>query len=76
MWYTTHSSQYFGVTWVKSLKKWRAQINCKGATPDGAAWSSKFLGTFRDELSAARAVDDWLKVHLPEKYALKRNLPY
>lgn len=43
------SSQYKGVSWSKSKKKWVAAIKCDGKT--------KFLGYFADEDEAARKYD-------------------
>jgi hypothetical protein len=42
-----HSSQYKGVSWFKRDKKWRAGIKHRG--------KNIYLGTFQDELSAAKA---------------------
>jgi hypothetical protein len=43
------SSQYKGVTWLKSEGKWQARIVCKGR--------AIFIGYFDDEKAAARAYD-------------------
>lgn len=48
-----YSSKYKGVHWVKSEKKWRARIICKG--------SGIFLGRFDDEEDAAKAYDEKAK---------------
>ncbi|MHC4259490.1 MAG: AP2 domain-containing protein [Planctomycetota bacterium] len=44
-----YSSQYKGVSWIKSEKKWRARIKFDGR--------SIHIGRFDDEKAAARAYD-------------------
>ena len=43
------TSEFVGVTWSKSNRKWRAQISQDG--------KDQYLGNFDDEQEAARAVD-------------------
>jgi hypothetical protein len=62
------SSKYKGVTWVKSKKRWRAQITmveCKG---------SKHIGYFKSEIDAARAYNEAAKEYFGE-FAKINDLP-
>lgn len=49
------SSIYKGVTWNKKAKKWIAQINING--------KNKYLGSFIDEIEAAKVYDVMAKLH-------------
>ena len=53
------SSQYNGVTWQKAARRWVAQITVRGQ-------SNKGLGTFYNEVEAARAFDAEARLH-PER---------
>lgn len=48
-----HTSKYVGVSWYKTLNKWRAIIRINGKV--------KHLGIFKNELDAAKAYQDKLK---------------
>ncbi len=48
-----HHSQYKGVTWHKTWRKWQAQIRIDGKT--------KFLGKFDSEIAAALAFNEIAK---------------
>jgi hypothetical protein len=48
-------SRYVGVSWYQSSLKWRAQITLNG-TP-------KYLGSFDNEVEAAKKYDDFAKIY-------------
>ena len=50
-----HTSQYLGVSWHKTCKKWKASISVNG--------QKKILGYFVDELEAARCYNDAAKTY-------------
>lgn len=51
----TASSIYYGVSWNKKLRKWKAQLTCANRTIS--------LGHFIQELEAARAVDAYVRAN-------------
>jgi len=59
------SSKYKGVSWRKQTKKWDVQIRYNGKT--------KFIGSFENEIEAAKAYDKEAKKHQGEFAVL--NLP-
>ena len=59
------SSHFYGVTWIKSEKKWRAMIRTKGRNID--------LGMYDDEYAAAMAYDKAAHKHLGKNATL--NFP-
>ena len=54
-----NSSKFIGVCWLKSVRRWRAQLYVDGKT--------KYVGTFVDETDAARAVDAFIVENSIEK---------
>ena len=52
---TNHTSQYLGVSWHKTRKKWKASISIYDR--------KKILGYFDKELEAARCYNDAAKKH-------------
>jgi hypothetical protein len=49
---TGKTSRFFGVTWKKRIRRWKAQV-CRGG-------KMHTIGRYDDEVAAARAVDTWL----------------
>lgn len=60
------TSRFKGVSWVKSRKKWVAQITINGTV--------KFLGRFTEEKEAAEAYDEVAKKHFEEFACLNFQL--
>jgi hypothetical protein len=54
-------SRYVGVSWYQSSLKWRAQITLNG-TP-------KYLGSFDNEVEAAKKYDDFAKIYGKVRYS-------
>ena len=57
------SSSYFGVSWNEGQKQWVASVTrFKKCGLDG---KKQFVGLFDDEIDAAKAVDTYLREHMP-----------
>jgi len=65
--YRGASSIFRGVYWDAQRSRWRARVRV-----DGQRWS---LGTYRDEIEAADAVEQWRKAHGPCGWERDPNLP-
>ena len=64
--FSNTTSKYKGVSWKKSNKKWVAQARYNGIVV--------YLGSFENELEAARAYNEYAKQYYGE-FALLNNLP-
>jgi hypothetical protein len=51
----TKASHYIGVSYHKANRKWEAGIKVNGR--------QRYLGTFRDEVAAAKAYNDYVIAH-------------
>ena len=57
------ASPFLGVTWHKANKKWHSKV-CRSQRC-GLDGKQKTVGYFDDEIEAAKAVDTYLREHMP-----------
>ena len=57
------SSSFLGVAWHKGVKKWAAKVTRSNKC--GLDGTMKTIGRFDDEIEAAKAVDKYIREHMP-----------
>ena len=67
------TSPFFGVCWDRRHRKWGARVYNRRSL--GLNGKQHCLGNFGDEVSAARAVDAYLRAVMPSIAATKVNFP-
>jgi hypothetical protein len=67
------SSPYFGVSWYKRLKRWKAAV-CRQRRL-GFDGKMTTLGYYDDAIAAAKAADAYLRSYMPSIAATKTNFP-
>ena len=62
------SSEFYGVSWLEREKKWFASMRL--GKRYGGSGEKKKLGLYDDETDAAKAVDSFIRQHMPKAAAL------